>query len=866
MTNKMIKGEVMSATTGGAFRGRLSLMAGSSLVAATIVASTVGVMLTPTAALAANECVPVGVAPTANGTAPDTYDCPTATIYSTGVTYSSAGALTVATSGGLAVNMGTVGINLTGNTSDSVTLNTTTSTVTGTSGPVIDVTSVSGPIDVTVAAITGTGTAVTFGVLAQSTGGGDITITNTTGNINVTANPATAQQQAAIRAITTGGNGAITISTRGTVTGRQSAIRAQTSGAGALTINAGGALNVNASAGQAAIDAITGTGLLTINVTDEVPSATVNGQNGSAIRAIVGGDIVINIAEPRTVSGSNTTPGTLNLTMAGTAAINNLGDLRAGSGNFPGGVVLRAAGAEVLLNNDGTVWGVVDVSAVTGEVTLNNNSVWLTRGTSVFGAGETTFNNAGLMVVGGDAASSNTMTNLDAFMNGGELRLGDDRTDVGDLFSMPGTAFEATGSSVLIVDANLGATGQAGCTAITVADCFYLPGGSTSGVTTVAVTALTAENVITDGIVLVDVAGGETHAGDFVLDIASTNYGTDAVYGGVITTPGMLAYALQYDEATQTHRLVSVVPTNRFEYTAGVQEVLSAWHTTAGVIADRQSDLRRGAREGFWVRGALEHTNRDVAIPFSILAGDMTYEDAYTLNTTTGLVGYDLLAGSGGNGDFVLGVHGGYVRSELERDASPTVDTLDGVAAGLYAGWWVGGLTLDATLNTNLLKLTHDRPASEVSDTNVISVGGRAEAGWMLPMGGGVYVQPLLTVAFVRASVKEVIQETFAVSYDDVQSMRAAVGVRAGGAAGPVGFWVLGRAWNEFADDGAVTIGTEVEDVRFVEDFSGAFQEVGAGLTLANASDTLEGFASAGAKFRDDIDNYTLSLGVRMRW
>lgn len=254
-------------------------------------------------------------------------------------------------------------------------------------------------------------------------------------------------------------------------------------------------------------------------------------------------------------------------------------------------------------------------------------------------------------------------------------------------------------------------------------------------------------------------------------------------------------------------------------------------------------------------------------MPFSVSAGDLVYDDAWSLDTTTAIAGYDLVAGGGDDGGFTIGVHGGYVRSELKRDASPTTDMLAGGTAGLYAGWWAGGLTLDATLHANLLSLTHDRPMGEVSDTNVISIGARAELGWMLPMGQGFYVQPLATAAFVRASVKEVIQSTFEASYDDTQSLRAALGARAGGQAGAVAYWVLGRAWSEFGDGAGVTITTPDEAVSFQDDVSGGFQELAAGLSVSNENDTLEGFASAGAKFQDQIDeNYSVSFGLRARW
>jgi hypothetical protein len=81
-----------------------------------------------------------------------------------------------------------------------------------------------------------------------------------------------------------------------------------------------------------------------------------------------------------------------------------------------------------------------------------------------------------------------------------------------------------------------------------------------------------------------------------------------------------------------------------------------------------------------------------------------------------------------------------------------------------------------------------------------------------------------------------------------------------------VGYWITGRAWKEFSGDGSLLLATTAEDVAFADDLAGEFQEIGAGLSLSNASDTLEGYVSGGAKFADGIDNFSASFGLRLRW
>ena len=859
MTNKTAMGEIMSAPIRGTARRRISLLAGSSLVAVglTVIG---GVALAPSQAHAQATCVATPT-PTGNGTNTVTIAAGT---YNPGITCAYTGtAATVSTLGGITVSStaGGNGVNLSATGTSAINWDSTLGTVVAgaqTNGPVIDAVSASGPINITTAGVTGTQVSVTHGIRAISSGGGAVTVNNTVGNVNINSNTGTAQQQAAIQAVSTGGNGAVSVTTTGNVTGRLRGIQAQASGSGALTIVAKGGVTVNSSTTigvVSAIDATTGTGLLNIDVV--AGTTAINGQFANAIRTNAGGVAQISIGEGRSVASAGASPETMNVTSVGVTTINN-------AGTIGGGIAIRAAGGGIVINNDRIINGRVDFSAVTGEARFNNTGDWNVSGASVFAPGGDSLANVGTMTVSGGS-----ITNLDSLENSGSILFGFDRQGSAtyQTLSIPGTSYEGVSGGRLFMEASLGSVSQTSCSTVTAADCFSLVGGETSGVTSIVLTAASIANVMTtDGIVLVEVTDGESHEGDFVLNVNSTNYGFDPVYGGVIHSPGMLAYTLQYDEDTQTHRMVSVVPTNRFEYLAGVQEVLSVWHTTSSVVMDRQADLRRGSSRGFWARGAIEHTDRDLTMPFTTAGGDLVYEDSYAMDTATGILGYDLLADESGDRGYVLGVHGGVVRSEMERTFSPTTDTLDGAVAGLYGGLWVGALTLDATLNVNFLKLTHERPASEISDTNVILAGGRAEAGWKMPLSEGFYIQPLGTLAFVNADIKEVFQGTFSATYEEVRSLRAAVGLRAGAEMGAVDFWALGRVWNEFLDKTGVTIATDAESVTFVDDLSGQFSELGAGASLASEDGLLEGFLSAGAKFHDAYDNYSASAGFRLRW
>src|SRR5690606_34773086 len=131
---------------------------------------------------------------------------------------------------------------------------------------------------------------------------------------------------------------------------------------------------------------------------------------------------------------------------------------------------------------------------------------------------------------------------------------------VGQVLTVPDVEWNGVGDGQVLMAVNFAGAGQTSCAAATVADCLSLPGATTSGVTRVAVNAVGGVGFATGAdIVLVDVAGGDSAAGHFILDETSTGYSDDAVYNGIVSGDGVLGYALIYDEQTQRHYLSSVM-------------------------------------------------------------------------------------------------------------------------------------------------------------------------------------------------------------------------------------------------------------------------------------------------------------------
>jgi len=401
---------------------RVALFTSSSLVAAGIAtAAALGTALTPSPAAAQATCVSTPT-PTGNGTnavviagstattAGTTYNPSIDCIYTgTGAVVSTTGNITVSTTapGG--------GVNLTGTGASAVNWNSTAGNVTGstqTNGPVIDAATASGAINITTGAVTGSSATVSHGVRAASTGGGAVSVT-TNGAVSATN---TTSGNTAISAVSTGGNGAVNVTTNNPagpatqaalVSGRLFGIYAEAAGSGTLTIDAHTRVSTTrATAPDAAIEARTGTGSLTVNVegalgvnTSNSPAqfvATISGGSGGAgIRSLAGGDAEINIGVFSDVTGAWGLDAAIGAGTTTTVNIANYhsSDFRTWFTTADGNLTrVRAAGAgNLVMNVDGALWGAANLSALTGgaDINISNEGVWWTQGGAItFGSGD----------------------------------------------------------------------------------------------------------------------------------------------------------------------------------------------------------------------------------------------------------------------------------------------------------------------------------------------------------------------------------------------------------------------------------------------------------------------------------------------
>jgi hypothetical protein len=853
---------------------RLPLLAGSSLVLASLSAfAFTGATLAPTAVLAQATCSSPP-APAGNGTTNVTIATNTAaTAYNPGISCTYIGMdSTVTTAGAVTVSSaaGGNGINLSATGTNAVNWVSTAGTVTAgsqTNGPLIDATSQSGDINITTNGLTANTIGTTHAIRATSTGGGSITINRVgTGIVNSIA----VGGVAAIEATTNGG--AINITTTGGTNGRLRGILAQTSGTGAITLNIGGSVGANATDGVAGIDTVTGTGATRINIT----SGTVSGGAGIAIRsasASTSATAAVNIQNSGgTVNGGVDFSGVT----AGGVTFNNSDT---GRWTAKGASVFSADADTLTMAGSGTntaaAGTTIDFGA--GDDAWNLSTLLTVTDTAVdFGAGTDAFNMSGPLAVSGAL----TLDNLEAFNNSGVIYLGGTTgtaTDLtaDDVLRMTSGTFTGSGDSRVVMDVFLGGAPQAGCETIVSGDCLDLRGASSAGVT-----ALTVNDINPDaagqggydpaGVTLVDVGGaGTSAAGDFVLDSNSTGYVAD--YGGAIGRPGLFVYALRYDPATQRHNLVGLPRASTMEYAVLPGAARSIWQMTTDATLGRQTDLRAGTEGEVWLRATGEYSKRDVSTGFENYGDTFAFDDAYKLYAGTIIGGMDLASGTSGGYDYVLGAQLGYVGSSFDLDASDSSGRMTGATGGVYGSFWNSRFFFDGTFNTNFLTLDYDQPSfGSKTNTWLRSVGAQGEAGMRLALGERFYAEPLADAAFSYTTFEELSLAGGEIRPDDAQSRRAALGLRVGadypGQSVHWSYFVTGRAWHEFDGESRVVVKNPGADLVYADDFSGTFSEFEAGLNLSNDAGTVSGFVTSGVKAKSGFSAVDLSTGLRLRW
>lgn len=740
----------------------------------------------------------------------------------------------------------------------------------------------------------GSVTGTTTGILAATTGSSRISVTSSgsvqggdaaidvstlTGDLAVNATGALSGDTG-LRAVSQGGT--VHVASTGGLTATTTGIDATANGAGSLT--------VHASAVQSG-----GIGVLATTATSDarvIASGDVAGGTGPAIQVNSGGAATVDVGNPATVWTTYPTPA-LDITAAGSATINNDGVIRSNLGR-PQDLVVVADATSVALNNNGLLQGAVDFSA-SDSLAFTNAGTWRTGGMSLFtggddtltntgaiiddsvtidfGAGSDTFANAGTLVVGEGPASTLALANLETFNNSGLILFGAQGSttdgEANDRLVAHGAAFTGSDGSTLAMDVDLGAASQANCSAATVADCFDLTGGSTAGSTLIRVTdtGQSAGALNTDGIVLADVHGGTSHAGDFTLDSASSGYLVDPTLGAGLEK-GLFLYRLNYDAANQRHELVSLPSSRAFEFAPLAASAQSVWYTSVGSWFDRQADLRDtlaagDTGPGVWIKMAGSNDNRNATTAY----GPYQFNISNKQDTFAALAGIDLLQGASDGQGYVVGLTAGNLNSDIQFKASRRSAKLEGQSYGAYASWLSNSIFLDAIVQQNDLDLRDNGLMG--AKGKVKSTGGQVEGGWRMPFAM-VSVEPLASLAYVRTKFDDIALPGATLETRDAKSLRGSLGVRVSGDtdlhSATLRWQATGRVWDEFEGKNRAVLLSNGESVGMPDDVSGAFGDVGVGISLYSPSGHVSTFLNTGMKFKSDYRSTDTAIGFRVQW
>src|SRR5690606_38321640 len=153
------------------------------------------------------------------------------------------------------------------------------------------------------------------------------------------------------------------------------------------------------------------------------------------------------------------------------------------------------------------------------------------------------------------------------------------------------------------------------------------------------------------------------------------------------------------------------------------------------------------------------------------------------------------------------------------------VNSLDfsGMSGGVYGGYASGPFFIDGAINANGVVMRSAVPALGLGadatiDTNVVSLGGQVDGGMRLGLGEQAFIEPLLSLSYVRISADDAFVRASqdptlpgdTLSWDDATSLRGGAGARLGfgheiGAVA-LRYTLLGRIWNEFEGENGLVV------------------------------------------------------------
>ena len=652
------------------------------------------------------------------------------------------------------------------------------------------------------------------------------------------------------------------------------------------------------------------------NVRIDNGSGSIRGRRGDAVDVSADGNVTVNngwggritgadsaiqidagsaeINSAGLIRGSGTGDPTIKLSTEDGATINNYrGGRIVGRHYDPTDLIVEAHGGAVTINNSGTMLGQVDLSDAGNSQWANvfnntSNHSWTFIGTSDLGDGlADVFNNTGtIFTTDPGALGTNDVTELagvETFNNGNSVKAGTiDLQDgfIGDVTTLSSTSggnltFNgAEGNSYLKVDSFLGSPSNSSSDQLII-------NGDVSGRTAIDV------NNVNSGFGSYNPVGIEvvTATGE----ISPQNF---FLKNGPIDT-GLFDYDL-YLNGSNEWVLASTPNRTFFELPSLVSAAQSMWHDASGVWLDRTADLRASvqrpcaseglkgpseacanpATSGAWVKGVGLTESRSPGHSVSLFGTSHGYQTDYDQSGGGVMAGYDIVRrADDGQGVWLAGIMGGYLRSVVDFEGSSTSADFGGGTVGGYITYLEGPWFLDAKLMANIGNVDYRGSQAQKDNGSVTSIGGVLDTGYRIDRGQ-YFIEPGATLAYVNTDIDSLAVYGTSVNFASSDSLRGRLGIRVGTtiedeqARAKYEPFLGVSAWYEFLGDNAANVLSSGYALQATDNLTGAIGEVTGGVNVYSlADDGISGFVKGNFEFgKDDYLGFGGSVGVRVDW
>lgn len=683
---------------------------------------------------------------------------------------------------------------------------------------------------------------------------------------------------------------------------------------GNLKVKGGGVFGISAETNSGDIS-IENRGNLTIsgNQATGISAST----NSGGISLFNGGDVDVTGANAVGLAATGTGVKRVSVVNAGDVHATGFGIGAAGntaliqnSGSVFGGQagISVLGGAKVTIENSGSIaagnnlaivaiGSMIDVSnlgVITGSVEFIGKTVFTNQTGGLFEASSSDFGGIGVFHNEEGAtvhtardpaiAEVTSFTGLRQFENAGLISLVDGNPQ--DMFEIANcgcgkATFVGTSTSIVAIDVFLGGPGSPADNVVIDAD--------VKGKTALVVNNTNPGNGATnkEGIPVVFVEGnvvgnqfylkdGPIDAGLVAYDLFFTKTGSG--FFELRTIPDGHAGSFLLPELTTASQDVFFATTETwFDRTADLRVLLNGGGPGVQASTATQADATDGLSftPAIWARGGGTWLSQGDT------AGATAYGKSYNFNLNRDLQIMNFESGLDlGKRDFltsgdilVFGVLGGAINASLDYDNILRQFTYEGGEVGVYATYLKGGLFVDTLAKADFLQLDPRDVRGfpdKLDDTNV---GGRVDAGYRFGgFNGGMFVEPLATIALAWANVEGFTRDGNSVEFDDDPNLRGRLGLRVGTSMEAwegVTFepFVIGSVWSTLSGTNSATLtslGTTFP--TFTDEATDVWGVVSTGVNFFNPGAQTTVFAQVDVSFADDLDGLGAKAGMRYNW